>query len=72
MQVEAKCSKIPKKKKKLTLEEKRRQFAIRNKMVGIPAMEETICFCGKIENINHIYECEMFLHFWLYTSMPNM
>ena len=45
--------------KNLTLEEKRRQFAIRNKMVGIPAMEETICFCGKIENMNHIYECEM-------------
>ena len=50
--------------KNLTLEEKRRQFAIRNKMVDIPAnfpktKEETICFCGKVENMNHIYECEM-------------
>ena len=33
-------------------------------MVDIPAnfpktKEETKCFCGKIENMNHIYECEM-------------
>ena len=33
-------------------------------MIDIPAnfpkaKEETICFCGKIENMNHIYECEM-------------
>ena len=33
-------------------------------MVDIPAnfpktKEETICFCGKIETMNHIYECEI-------------
>ena len=49
----------------LTLEQKRRQFAIRNKMIDIPAnfpksKEKSICFCGNIDDMKHIYECEMF------------
>ena len=51
--------------KNLTLEQKRRQFSIRNKMIDIPAnfpksKEKTVCFCGNIEDMNHIYECELF------------
>ena len=50
--------------KNLTLEQKRRQFAIRNKMIDIPAnfpksKQKSICFCGDIEDMKHIYECEI-------------
>ena len=46
----------------LTLEQKIRQFATRNKMIDIPhncpkSKKKTICFCRNIENID---ECEMF------------
>ena len=50
--------------KHLNLEEKRTLFAIRNKMVDIPnnfsnkELKEK-CFCGEIEEMEHLYECEI-------------
>ena len=48
----------------LSIEEKRNMFAVRNKMVDIPAnfsksKGETKCFCGREENMDHIYNCEI-------------
>ena len=50
--------------KHLNLEEKRTLFALRNKMVDIPnsfsnkELKEK-CFCGEIEEMEHLYECEI-------------
>ena len=47
---------------KLNIEEKRRLFQIRNRMIGLPfnvgGKKEEKCICGKIESISHIYECK--------------
>ena len=52
---------------KLTIDEKRRLFAVKNKMIDIPSNfpkgrseSETICFCGQREDMNHIYECDIY------------
>ena len=49
--------------KYLTVEEKRGIFEIRNRMVNIPAnfksKSEEKCKCGDIEDMSHIYECEI-------------
>ena len=48
----------------LSIEEKRKIFAIRNKMWNIPANfvsrknNENKCICNKEETMKHIYECE--------------
>ena len=48
----------------LTIEEQRTIFAIRNRMINIPAnysskKENTAkCICGVSENMEHIYNCE--------------
>ena len=47
--------------KEMNIEEKQKTFAIRNKMVDIPdnyGKQET-CICGKQQNMNHIYNCEI-------------
>ena len=48
--------------KNLTIEQKRRLFAIKNKMIDIPSnfssRIETRCQCGSIENMEHIYLCQ--------------
>ena len=47
--------------KEMNIEEKQKTFAIRNKMVEIPdnyGKQET-CICGKQQNMNHIYNCEI-------------
>ena len=50
--------------KLLTIEQKREMFEVRNRMVNIPSNfssnNETKCECGKIEDMVHIYECEIF------------
>ena len=49
--------------KYLTIEEKREIFEIRNRMVNIPAnfksKSEEKCKCGAVEDMSHIYECEI-------------
>ena len=48
----------------LKIEEQRRLFEMRNRMVDIPSNflksenNKSKCMCGKIEDIQHIYECE--------------
>ena len=45
---------------KLNIDEKRRLFKIRNRMI-LPynfGKKEEQCICGKIESISHIYECK--------------
>ena len=48
----------------LKIEEQRRLFEMRNRMVDIPSIflksenNKSKCMCGKIEDIQHIYECE--------------
>ena len=49
---------------KLSISEKRRMFAIKNRMIDIPSnfpksKSESFCVCGNIENMTHIYNCEM-------------
>ena len=49
--------------KKLSISEKRKMFAIRNKMIDIPSnfsssSEKIECLCGEIENMEHVYKCE--------------
>ena len=49
---------------KLTVEEKRELFSIRNRMVDIPSnfpkgRKEFKCLCGEKENMKHIYQCEL-------------
>ena len=47
----------------LEISDQRKIFEIRNKMTNIPANfsskseNETKCVCGKIENMEHIYNC---------------
>ena len=45
----------------LTIEQKREMFAVRNRMINIPANFssecETKCICGKKEEMAHIYKC---------------
>ena len=48
----------------LTIEQKRRIFAVRNKMVDIPnhfssSKNNTLCVCGEKETLSHIYDCEI-------------
>ena len=48
---------------KQTIEQKRRLFAVRNKMVNIPSnfsssKTKIICYCGDVENMEHIYQCD--------------
>ena len=48
----------------LTIEEKRRLFEYKNKMTNIPnnfpkSDIKTICQCGSIEDMEHIYQCEL-------------
>ena len=53
---------------KLTTEEKRKMFSVRNRMVLIPAnypkknpaIAEYICFCGQREVMSHVYSCKYF------------
>ena len=47
----------------LTIEERRKLFSMRNKMVTIPnnfpkSEIKEKCSCGEIEDMKHIYECE--------------
>ena len=46
---------------KLNINEKRKLFEIRNRMTSIPNNfgKEEKCVCGKMENISHIYSCEI-------------
>ena len=49
----------------LSVDKKRKMFAVRNRMVDIPANfpkpnVENKCFCGEIEDMLHIYNCEFF------------
>ena len=49
----------------ITIEEQRKIFAIRNRMIDIPAnfiakeKNDNKCFCNKIEDMKHIYECKL-------------
>ena len=47
----------------LPIEEKREIFAIRNRMINIPYNFSTKCEykceCGKLEDMQHIYMCEL-------------
>ena len=49
----------------LSIEEKRKIFAIRNKMLNIPSnfvsrkKNESKCICNEQETMRHIYECEL-------------
>ena len=45
----------------LNIEEKRKMFAIRNRMFGIPSNfgnKDEKCVCGSLETMPHIYDCE--------------
>ena len=47
---------------KLSIEEKRRLFALRNRMTEIPSnygKKEEKCVCGNEENLPHIYSCNI-------------
>ena len=47
---------------KLNIDEKRKLFEIRNRMTRIPnnfGNKEEKCVCGKLENMSHIYTCEL-------------
>ena len=49
---------------KITIEEQRNIFKIRNRMVPIPSNfpkneNKEICVCGEIENSKHIYQCKI-------------
>ena len=48
----------------LTVKQKREMFAVRNKMIDIPANFssniESKCQCGKKEDMQHIYECQKY------------
>ena len=49
---------------KLSIEERRKLFSIRNKMINIPANfsksnSEVKCVCGQTENMTHLYNCEI-------------
>ena len=47
---------------KLSIDQKREMFALKNAMINIPAnftsKNETKCGCGKLEDMEHIFECE--------------
>jgi hypothetical protein len=52
---------------KLTIDEKRKLFAVKNKMTDIPSNfpqgrsnPETLCYCGQREDMKHIYECDIY------------
>ena len=49
---------------KLTIEEKRNLFAVRNKMINIQcnfsSKCEVKCECGEKESMKHIYECKLY------------
>ena len=48
----------------LSIDQKQNLFSIRNRMIDIPANfsktnKEAKCVCGKLENMKHIYECDL-------------
>ena len=48
----------------LTIEQKQRLFAVRNKMIDIPShfssgVNDILCICGDKENLSHIYSCDI-------------
>lgn len=48
----------------LTIEQKQRLFAVRNKMVEIPSHfssgdSDILCICGDKESLSHIYSCDI-------------
>ena len=55
----------------LSIDEKRKIFAMRNRMINIPAnfhsklKEEFRCICGQFEDMKHIYSCK-----WLNSDEP--
>ena len=56
----------------LTIFEKRRLFAIKNRMIEIPSnfpksKSESYCVCGTREDMTHIYNCKM-----LNSDEPNL
>ena len=48
----------------LTIDEKCELFAVKNRMIDIPnnfsSKSEHKCQCGEIENMSHIYQCELY------------
>ena len=49
----------------LTIEQKCELFAVKNRMTQIPnnfpkSKEKNKCWCGEIEDMNHIYNCELY------------
>ena len=49
---------------KLTISEKQKMFAVKNRMINIPAnfpkpKMEYKCYCGEKEDMKHIYNCEI-------------
>ena len=51
--------------KKITINEQRNIFSIRNQMIEIPynfptTNEKEVCQCGEEVTMKHIYECEYF------------
>ena len=50
--------------KELSILEKQTMFAVRNKMIFIPANfsngnTEHLCYCGNTETMEHIYQCKI-------------
>ena len=48
----------------LTIEQKQKMFSVKNRMIQIKSNfqnkeKKTFCFCGKVENMEHIYNCEL-------------
>ena len=49
----------------LSIEQKRDLFAVKNRMIDIPynfpkSENQTLCVCGENEDMQHIYNCELF------------
>ena len=44
----------------LDIEDRRKMFELRNEMTNIPTNfgKKTMCLCGEIENLMHIYNCK--------------
>ena len=56
---------LPQKNENLSIADKQYIFAIRNRMIDIEfnfpknKISKTLCCCGEIENMNHIYSCKI-------------
>ena len=56
---------LPQKNENLSIADKQYIFAIRNRMIDIEfnfpknKISKTLCCCGELENMNHIYSCKM-------------